>query len=135
LLFIPFKSYGQNFTNKGNFKATSYCLSGITKQGHSVRRGIIAVDQSIIPLNSVVYIEYPVAARGYYLASDTGRLIKGNIIDIWVPTCNEAIHWGRRSVKLVVDTKVTRELAPKLKRGAVLTNLKVTLGTQKRLVP
>jgi 3D (Asp-Asp-Asp) domain-containing protein len=33
---------------------------------------------------------------GRFLIDDTGRLIKGNKIDIWMPTCREARIFGRR---------------------------------------
>lgn len=134
LLVTPYNIFGQGLRSGKTFEATSYCLPGITKQGHKVRRGIIAVDPEIIPLNTVVFIESPKSARGYYIASDTGRVIKGDIIDIWVPTCREAIKWGRRNVRLVVNPAITDKLAAKLKRGAPLDykNLLVHLGTRQR---
>jgi 3D (Asp-Asp-Asp) domain-containing protein len=49
---------------------------------------------------------------GRFLIDDTGRLIKGNIIDIWVPTCREAKIWGRRNgVAVLVPREPGIELA------------------------
>jgi hypothetical protein len=33
---------------------------------------------------------------------DTGRLVKGNIIDIYIPSLEKAIEFGRRQVKVTV---------------------------------
>lgn len=129
LLFIPVKHYSQTVSERSNFTATAYCLSGITKKGHSVRRGIIAVDPKIIPLNSVVFINGPSNIRGYYLASDTGKVIKGSIIDIWMPTCREAIRWGRRKITVSVKPDLTRRIMPIVnKRNTDFTKVKIPLG-------
>jgi len=42
------------------------------------------------------------AYSGEYLVADTGTLIKGRRIDIWIPTGREAMRFGRRTVKLSV---------------------------------
>jgi 3D (Asp-Asp-Asp) domain-containing protein len=36
---------------------------------------------------------------------DTGGKIKGYIIDIWMPSCEEAVAFGRREVKVRVRKK------------------------------
>ena len=56
----------------------------------------IAVDPSVIPLGSKVYIP----GYGYAIASDTGGVIKGNIIDLYMNSHDECISWGRRQVTL-----------------------------------
>lgn len=76
---------------------TAYCLTRTTtRRGRYVRAGIVAADPRIFPLAR--YIELYVGRRylGRFLIDDTGRLIKGNIIDIWMPTCREARMFGRR---------------------------------------
>ncbi len=62
------------------------------------RVGTIAVDPKVIPLGSI--IEVP--GYGIGVAEDTGRLIKGDIIDVFMDTEQEAITWGRRLVKIRV---------------------------------
>ena len=76
------------------FESTCYCLSGTTASGLPVGPGIIAVDPNEIPLGTRVYV----SGYGYAIAADTGGAIKGKIIDVWLPTYNECMNWGRRMV-------------------------------------
>ena len=79
---------------------TAYCegCSGITKNGTDLRANpdlkVIAVDPSIIPLGTRVWVE----GYGEAIAADTGGAIKGNIIDVFIPTHEEALEWGRKTV-------------------------------------
>ena len=90
---------GSSATNKGSFVATAYCLRGRTAMGHGVRRGLIAADPRVLRLGSRVNLGAG-AYTGQYLVSDTGGKIKGRKIDIWVPSCAEAIRFGRRAVTI-----------------------------------
>jgi len=54
---------------------------GITATGVPVDRGIVAVDPSVIPLGTEVYIP----GYGYAIAADTGGAIRGNMIDLGYP--------------------------------------------------
>ena len=58
----------------------------------------IAVDPSVIPLNSIVNVE----GYGVAIAADTGGAIKGNIIDVHFTTVEKCVAWGRRQVKVTV---------------------------------
>ncbi|MGG5461800.1 3D domain-containing protein [Clostridium sp. B9] len=103
-------SGGSNVTppsGDGNYKktlsveATAYSGGTLTAMGlRPVRNpsGIstIAVDPSVIPLGSKVYIP----GYGYAIASDTGGAIKGHIIDLYMNSHSECISWGRRQVTL-----------------------------------
>jgi 3D (Asp-Asp-Asp) domain-containing protein len=83
------------------FHATAYSLKGRTASGIQTRQGVIAADPRILPLGSVVNVragEY----SGVYIVHDTGKRIKGNVVDVWVPTSGEARVFGRRKVKLQV---------------------------------
>ncbi len=84
-----------------NFQATAYALRGRTRSGVYVRRGVIAADPRVIPLGSVVQIKTP-GYTGVYSVQDTGKKIKGKIIDVWVGSSREARIFGRRQVKLHV---------------------------------
>lgn len=68
-------------------KSPSHPAYGITKTGTRVTIGrTIAVDPTVIPLRSKLYIEFPDAYKnlnGVYIAEDTGSKIKGNKIDIF----------------------------------------------------
>ena len=83
------------------YHATAYALRGRTKSGSPVRRGVIAADPRVLPLGTRVQI----AAgnwSGTYLVADTGGVIKGRIIDVWVPNNAQARQFGRRRVTLTV---------------------------------
>ncbi len=87
---------------------TAYCLSGTTRRGRWVRPGIIAADPRVFPLSRYVELFEGDKYLGRFLVDDTGLLIKGHHIDMWVPTCAEAKIFGR-----VAGTAV---LAPRKKR-------------------
>src|SRR5437867_5851752 len=76
---------------------TAYCLTRTqTRRGRYVRAGIVATDPKLFPLSR--YLELYEGRRylGRFLIDDTGLKIKGNKIDIWMPTCREARIFGRR---------------------------------------
>lgn len=59
----------------------------------------IAVDPKVIPLNTKVYVE----GYGFGIAHDTGGAIKGNIIDVFMPSRDAAYTWGRKKgVKIYI---------------------------------
>lgn len=84
-----------------NYVATAYSLRGRTASGRLVAKGIIAADPRHLPLGSRVRLEAG-AYSGEYLVADTGSLVRGRRIDIWIPTSREAMRFGRRTVKLTV---------------------------------
>lgn len=84
-----------------NFQATAYCISGITKSGARVAPGHVAADPKVIPLGSVIYVDSPIMG-GIYQVLDTGSLVKGKIIDIFIPSYEDCIEFGRRAVKVHV---------------------------------
>lgn len=86
------------------FRATAYCLRGRTASGSGVRRGIVAADRRILPLGTKIQISAG-AYSGTYTVADTGGAIKGKILDIWVPSCAEAMRFGRRTIKVSVVGK------------------------------
>lgn len=82
-------------------EATAYTGGTVTATGSKPVRdpnGIstIAVDPSVIPLGSKVFIP----GYGYAVAADTGGAVKGNIIDLYLNSHDECISWGRRNVTL-----------------------------------
>jgi 3D (Asp-Asp-Asp) domain-containing protein len=52
--------------------------------------GMVAVDPSVIPLGSTVWIQ----GLGTFLATDTGSLIKGAHLDVYGLSYADAIEWG-----------------------------------------
>ncbi|MCC9087439.1 MULTISPECIES: LysM peptidoglycan-binding and 3D domain-containing protein [Bacillus] len=77
-------------------------ISGITATGVNLNKNpnakVIAVDPNVIPLGSKVYVE----GYGEAIAADTGGAIKGNKIDVHVPSKSQAKNWGVKSVKIKV---------------------------------
>ena len=83
------------------FRATAYALKGRTRSGVQVEKGVIAADPRVLPLGTVVQVNAG-KYSGVYTVHDTGGKIKGNRVDVWMPTNKEARRFGRRNVKLVV---------------------------------
>lgn len=91
-----------------SMEATAYTAecegcSGITATGIDLladrNKKVIAVDPSVIPLGTTVHVE----GYGTAIAGDVGGAIKGNIIDVHLPTTEEALNWGRRhNVKVTI---------------------------------
>ena len=88
-------------------KATAYTAectgcSGVTRTGINLNNNrnakVIAVDPNVIPLGTKVWVE----GYGNAIAGDTGGAIKGNRIDIHVPTKSEAYRFGVRNVKVKI---------------------------------
>ncbi|MGE7766960.1 LysM peptidoglycan-binding domain-containing protein [Peribacillus sp. NPDC096540] len=88
-------------------RATAYTAdcqgcSGTTATGIDLKANpdakVVAVDPSIIPLGSKVYVE----GYGYATAADTGSAIKGNRVDIFIPNEQDALNWGVKNVKMKV---------------------------------
>lgn len=78
--------------------AVAYHLPGRTASGLPVGVGVIAVDPSVIPLGTRVFVP----GYGPAVAADTGTAIKGNIIDLWMPSTPLARAWGRRTVTITI---------------------------------
>jgi 3D (Asp-Asp-Asp) domain-containing protein len=87
------------------FEATAYCDNGFTASGAWVRDGIVAGDPRVLPLGSVIDVRIDEDVREKQEVMDTGGKIKGYIIDIWMPSCEEAVAFGRREVKVRVRKK------------------------------
>jgi len=59
----------------------------------------IAVDPSVIPIGSRVYIE----GLGYFVAQDTGSAIKGKRIDVFMNDLEEALQFGvKKGVRVAI---------------------------------
>lgn len=106
-------------TEKGDFqiakklsmKATAYTSSsactgknpgdkgfGITASGMKAQVGVVAVDPSVIPLGTKLYVE----GYGYAVAGDTGGAIKGHKIDLYFNSHSEAIRFGIKNLDVYV---------------------------------
>lgn len=83
---------------------TAYCngCSGTTAYGIDLRANpnqkVIAVDPNVIPLGTKVWVE----GYGVAIAGDTGGAIKGNKIDVFIPSHEDALDWGVKKVKVKI---------------------------------
>lgn len=86
-----------DFREARNMESTAYTYTGHrTATGLKPAVGLVAVDPSVIPLGTRMYIE----GYGYATAADTGGAIKGNRIDVFLETYTQCINWGRKTVKV-----------------------------------
>lgn len=89
--------------NSGSYttkmEATAYTATGNkTATGTVPKKGTVAVDPSVIPLGTELYVE----GYGKGVAEDTGGAIKGNIIDVYMDSEQEARQWGRKTVNVTI---------------------------------
>lgn len=83
-------------------ECTAYTHTGSrTATGVMPRYGVVAVDPKVIPLGSQLYV----VGYGPAIAADTGGLIKGNIIDIFLDSEAACRQWGRRKVQVYILRK------------------------------
>lgn len=85
------------------FVATAYCKGQTTASGVGVRSGVAAADPKTLPLGSIVQIEgVPEQHRGIYTVLDTGPMVQGRHLDLYMWSCHEALAFGRRPVTVTV---------------------------------
>lgn len=80
-------------------KAYAYTGDGITATGTVPKYGTIAVDPNVIPYGTKVYIK---ELDKVFTAEDTGGAIKGNTIDIFMPTEKNCNDWGIRNITIEI---------------------------------
>ncbi|MBQ2697973.1 MAG: 3D domain-containing protein, partial [Clostridia bacterium] len=104
------RSATTRFSHVLDMTATAYTYGDggqwgdITATGKAVAVGYVAVDPRVIPLGSRLYITYPNGGvcYGFAVAEDTGGAIKGNRIDLFFESRDDALQFGRRKVKVYV---------------------------------
>jgi peptidoglycan DL-endopeptidase CwlO len=77
--------------------ATCYDLPGRTATGMPVGPGVVAVDPSVIPLGTRMYVP----GYGHGVAADVGGAVKGAVIDLWMHPA-QCMAWGRRTVTITI---------------------------------
>lgn len=90
------------YMNATAFSADCKGCSGVTATGINLNDNpdlkVIAVDPSVIPLGTKVWVE----GYGNAVAGDTGGAITGNRIDVHVPTKADASRYGWKKVKVKI---------------------------------
>lgn len=72
-----------------------------TSTGATLKKGVIAVDPSVIPYYTRLYVP----GYGFGQALDTGSAIKGNRIDLAFGSRAEALRYGRKTVTIQIHGK------------------------------
>ncbi|WP_155593138.1 LysM peptidoglycan-binding and 3D domain-containing protein [Lysinibacillus cavernae] len=84
------------------YTASCEGCSGVTATGINLKTNpnakVISVDPTVIPLGSKVYVE----GYGEAIAGDTGGAIKGNRIDVFFPSQQDAINFGVKQLKITI---------------------------------
>ena len=90
------------FVTSTAYTANCSGCSGTTATGVNLHANpnskVIAVDPRVIPLGTKVHVE----GYGYAIAADTGGAIKGNKIDVFFPSKQMHMNWGRKKVKIKI---------------------------------
>nr|WP_312213708.1 3D domain-containing protein [Clostridioides sp.] len=77
--------------------ATAYSGHSITATGTKPKWGTIAVDPTVIPYGTKVYIpQFDMV----FTAEDCGSAIKGNKIDIFMNDSSTVYNWGRKTIDI-----------------------------------
>ena len=85
------------------FTATAYCKGEVTASGVAPRTGVAAADPELLPVGSVVQVvSDDLHYSGIYTIMDTGPLIVGRRLDIYMWSCFEALRFGQRPVHVTV---------------------------------
>jgi len=84
-------SYSKTFTANTTAYYSGSDAHGAT--GQRVHYGTCAVDPSVIPYGTKLYIE----GYGFAVANDCGGAVKGHIIDLYMNSTAECIQWGRQN--------------------------------------
>ena len=73
--------------------------NGITARGEKVQEGVtVAADTSILPIGSKIYIE----GIGWRTVQDRGGAIKGNKLDIYVPSHDSPMPYNKQILNVWV---------------------------------
>lgn len=89
--------------SRGNtqlFVVTAYTHTGNpTATGTMPQRGTIAADPNILPYGTRLFVP----GYGYGIVVDCGGSIKGNRLDLFMESRQEAIDWGCRTVEVRIE--------------------------------
>jgi 3D (Asp-Asp-Asp) domain-containing protein len=84
------------------FIATAHSQKGHTASGMTSHVGTVAADPAVLPLGSRIHVTGAGRYTGEYTVADTGALVKGRRIDIYMPTAAEARRFGKQRVRVQI---------------------------------
>lgn len=96
----PQRSWTHRFEVTAYVPTNAYRKSGLTatQMKADPTKKIVAVDPTVIPLHSKVWVEN----HGWYIAEDTGSLIKGLRLDLLMATDSQARKFGRQELFVII---------------------------------
>lgn len=84
---------GQTLT----MEATAYCDHGRTADDTPTAWGVVAAGPSF-PFGTRMQIP----GYGDAVVHDRGGAVHDGVVDLWMPSCAQAIEWGRRTVTVTI---------------------------------
>jgi 3D (Asp-Asp-Asp) domain-containing protein len=113
----------------GGYVATAYSTQGKTASGDYVHRHVVAADPDILPIGSRIKIRRAGRYSGEYVVADTGEMIQGRRLDIYLPSASACRKFGRKSVRVkVISLGDGTHAATKLADEAVKQDVKKDLA-------
>lgn len=88
--------FGQPVYTYGPLKGQRKAI-GVTARGTVAHLGTVAADPKVYPFGTRLLIP----GYGTGVVEDVGGAIKGKHIDVWFPSHQTALNWGRRNLKVV----------------------------------
>jgi 3D (Asp-Asp-Asp) domain-containing protein len=90
-------------SKKLKFTARAYAIDGTTASGEETQAGrTIAADPEVLPLGTKILVTGAGKYSGEYVVTDTGQLIKGRRLDIFMDSHQEAKRFGVRRVTVQI---------------------------------
>jgi 3D (Asp-Asp-Asp) domain-containing protein len=83
--------------SSGSFKGRPKEI-GVTASGKQAGPGTVAASPSGLPLGTLLYIE----DTGVFRVEDRGGGLQNDQLDIWFPTHEEALQWGRQKRRVTL---------------------------------
>jgi 3D (Asp-Asp-Asp) domain-containing protein len=96
---VPVPARTSGGRSLGIFVITCSDLQGSTATGADTSMSTVAVDPSVIPLGTTIYIQ----GVGSRVAQDTGGAIVGNRLDLWEPSYDACVDWGVQSRQVSIE--------------------------------
>ena len=91
-----------NFSSEDYFTCTAYSGGGSTSTGRAASIGVVAVDPSVVPYGTEMFVvsENGSIVYGTAVAGDCGGGINGKMLDLYFNSTSECMSFGRRSMKV-----------------------------------
>ena len=89
-------------TGSERFMASAYSIGGKAASGSKSYKGTVSADPKVLPLGSKIRVRNAGIYSGEYTVVDTGRRVKGHLIDIDVSSVREAREFGKRQVEVEI---------------------------------